>query len=317
MPAYVAFGLRIHSERELPDGVQLASDHVEREPAAPDVTIRLAPAQGTATPSSEGALDGWYEFAPERHRFGWPEVGSVEIERGRDVLVRPLTDVAEGLVEHVLLGPVMADILLSRGLVPLHASASCVEGGAVAFVGRSGQGKSTLAAALHRKGQLAHADDLLAVPVEVGGTAREQDTHGVPEVPFGISRIKLNPDSALSTGENPDGMPPVYAGVAKRSKVILWTNERPALPLRAIYRVLDGDEIAITKLDPRKALFEVYRNCFRVEVEQHAVGIAELLRRCASVATRVPCFDLVRPRDLARLEAVAAAVVEHARALPS
>lgn len=298
MPAYVAFGLRIHSERELPDGVLLGS---EDSASLPDVTIRWAPEEGTAVAPSESELDGWFEFGPELHRFGWPELGSVEISRGREVLVRPVHDPAQGLVEHVLLGPVMADILLSRGLLPLHASANCVGDAAVAFVGRSGQGKSTLAAALHRAGHQAHADDLLAVPSE-----------GEPLVPFGISRIKLNPDSARSVGDDPEAMPFVYSGVSKRTKVILSDLARPPRCLRGIYRLLDGPDLSITKVDPRKALFELYKNCFRVEVEQHALGLSELLRRCAAVATRVPVFDLVRPRDLAQLDRVVSAVVEHA-----
>ena len=262
MPAYVAFGLRIHTERELPDGVQAASFV-----SAPDVTIRWAEAQGSASASEHG----WYEFSPELHRFGWPEVGTVEIRAARtgaepaqhQVTVHPVVDVAAGLAEHVLLGPVIADILLSRGFLPLHASANCVSDQVVAFVGRSGQGKSTLAAALHRLGQDAHADDLLAVPGE-----------GEPRVPFGISRIKLNPDSARSTGEDPSALPVVYAGVEKRSKAILWDHTRSARPLCAIYRVLDGDALSIRRMDPRAAVLELVRNCFRVEVEQHAVGLA-------------------------------------------
>ncbi len=303
MPAYVAFGLRIQAERELPDGVQAASFV-----SAPDVTIRWAEAQGSASASEPG----WFEFSPGLHRFGWPEVGTVEIRAVRvgvegaqhQVTVHPVVDVAAGLVEHVLLGPVIADILLSRGFVPLHASANCVSDQVVAFVGRSGQGKSTLAAALHRLGHDAHADDLLAVPGA-----------GEPRVSLGISRIKLNPDSARSTGDDPSGLPVVYAGTEKRSKAILSDRRRPARPLRAIYRVLDGDALSIRRLEPRVALLELVRNCFRVEVEQHAVGLGELMRRAAHVATRVPMFDLVRPRDLTQLERVARAVSEHANSV--
>src|SRR5262245_20997756 len=109
MPAYVAFGLRIHSERELPDGVQLSSSDSSSQ--SPDVTIRWASAEGAAVAPSADAVDaslaggparfdGWFEFAPALHRFGWPEVGSVEIRDGREVLVRPVCDVAQGLVEH-------------------------------------------------------------------------------------------------------------------------------------------------------------------------------------------------------------------------
>src|SRR4051794_7246833 len=113
----------------------------------------------------------------------------------------------EGIARHVEPGVGLVQFLDHQ---TLHASANCVADSVVAFVGRSGQGKSTLAAALHQAGHLAHADDLLAVPGD-----------GDLRAPFGISRIKLNPDSARSVGDDPSAMPLVYPGVSKRSKVIL------------------------------------------------------------------------------------------------
>jgi hypothetical protein len=300
----LAFGLRIQSERELPEGVLRAP--ATDDAAMPDVTIRWAPARGEPyVPGPEGDEPaGWYEFAEGVHRFGWAELGSVEIFSGRDIVVHPLTRVAEGLVEHVLLGPVIADVLLGLGTVPLHASANVVGEGTVAFVGPSGHGKSTLAAALHRAGLSAHADDLLAVPTE-----------GPPLVAFGISRIKLNPDSARQLGDEPSRMPIVYEGIDKRTKVVARQEVPPARPLRAIYRLAEGPALSITRVDPRRALFEIYTNCFRVEVAQHALRAQELLRRCAAVAQRVPLFELRRPKDFSLLPAVVEAVRAHASSL--
>jgi len=59
-----------------------------------------------------------------------------------------------------LLGPVFAFVLRLHGLVPLHASAAVVRGSAVAFVGPGGAGKSTIAAALARKGYAILGDDI-------------------------------------------------------------------------------------------------------------------------------------------------------------
>ena len=50
-----------------------------------------------------------------------------------------------------------------RGLEVLHASAVEVDGGAVAFVGRSGAGKTSLALALCRRGAAFLSDDVLAL----------------------------------------------------------------------------------------------------------------------------------------------------------
>jgi hypothetical protein len=313
LPAYLAFGLRIQSERELPDGVQadlrrvssFSPDSSSSEESETDLTVRWAEPDARVLAMAEaGGDDGWFEFHGDVHRFGWPTVGTFEIFRGREVLVRPQPNAPKGLVEHVILGMVIADVLLTRGFIPLHSSANCVGEGTVAFVGVSGQGKSTMAAAMHQAGYAAHADDLLALPVD-----------SEPLVPFGISRIKLNPDSAQTVGEDPQALSMVYEGIEKRSKIVVLDRERPARPLTAIYRLVDAPEVSIVRVDPRKALFELFSNCFFVEIEMRACGPQELMRRCASVATRVPLFELRRPRDFQRLPEVVEAVATHARSL--
>ena len=299
MPAYLAFGLRIDSERALPSWIIRDTRALTPSGGQSDVTIRWAeecePDAGAAAGDSQ---KGWYDFHPLRHRFGWPQVGVIEVRQGREVVVHPRPDVAEGMVEEVLLGAVMADILLTRGFIPLHASSNYVAGRAIAIVGRSGTGKSTLADALDRDGHPARADDLVAVPTE-----------GPPLVPFSFSRIKLDraPEAATKRGE----FRRRTALRAEKGPGGGVSSLREPLPLAAIYWITDSDSLAVEPVDPRQALFEVYANCFRVEVEQYMLGADELLRRCASVASRVPFFKLHRPRELAKLPQVVDAIVAH------
>jgi hypothetical protein len=237
------------------------------------------------------------------HRFDWPELGSIEIRDARDVTVHPIISVAKGLVEHVLLGAVLADVLLSLGQLPLHASAVQVDGGVAALVGKSGQGKSTLAAALEAQGAQIHSDDLLAVqPANL-------------LVHYGLGRVKLNPDVLSQLGDAPASLPVVYAGIGKRSKLVQAPSDFGAKRLLAIYRIKDGPELRIAPADKRRALFDLFANCFRVEVAQHACGAKEILRRCALVLEHVDLFELYRPRTLEALPAVAQAVRNHAESL--
>ncbi len=53
-----------------------------------------------------------------------------------------------------LLGSVMGAVLHYRGVTPLHGNGFVHEGGAVLVLGNMGVGKSTLAAALVKKGLL-------------------------------------------------------------------------------------------------------------------------------------------------------------------
>lgn len=302
MSIYSAFGLRFDSEIELGSATVQQTTSNESGGPFPSVIVRWG-SHTSPPPPAPLASDGWFEFAGDTHRFGWAQLGIVEIAAAREVRVWPIDDVADGLVEHVLLGAVAADILLTRGLLPLHASANRVNTGVVAFAGRSGSGKSTLAAAMHASGHDAHGDDLIAVPCS-----------GQPLVHCGVSRIKLNPDSALATGTDPQALRHVYSGIEKRSLRVRFPNTEP-LPLRAVYRIVDDANISIVPVNPARSVFELLANCFRVEVEQHACGVQELLRRAAAVSESVPMFELRRPRDLARLTDTVSAVGEHAESL--
>lgn len=62
-----------------------------------------------------------------------------------------------------LLGPVMGMVLNLRETPTLHGSAVALEGRAVAFIGESGAGKSTTAAAFAQRGQPVLTEDIVAL----------------------------------------------------------------------------------------------------------------------------------------------------------
>lgn len=93
-------------------------------------------------------------------------VGDVRFERIA-VHLHPGAD--EDLLPVLIAGALLAMHLMLRGELVLHASAVQAGGRAVAFVGRSGMGKSTLAAALCEQGCGLVSDDLLRVDRAAGG----------------------------------------------------------------------------------------------------------------------------------------------------
>lgn len=64
---------------------------------------------------------------------------------------------------HLLLDQVLPLIVASRDCLALHASVVAVAGGAMVFLGATGNGKSTLAAALGRRGHAVLSDDCCVV----------------------------------------------------------------------------------------------------------------------------------------------------------
>src|SRR5207237_1442435 len=98
----------------------------------------------------------------------WQGVGAFQITHGREITVEPAPGVEARALRLFLLGPALALLLSQRGLLVLHASAVAVEGRAIAFLGESGQGKSTTAAAFLAHGHTVVADDVLAVRIDDG-----------------------------------------------------------------------------------------------------------------------------------------------------
>ena len=81
----------------------------------------------------------------------------------RAVEICPDPELDPGMLAPLLEGPVISGILALDGECVLHASAVEVEGRALAFVGGSGQGKSTLATLLCLGGASLVSDDVLRV----------------------------------------------------------------------------------------------------------------------------------------------------------
>jgi len=71
--------------------------------------------------------------------------------------------------QRLLFAQVLPLACVLQGVEVLHASAVAVDGGVIALVGGSGQGKSTVAAALIARGAAFVTDDALAVETSAGG----------------------------------------------------------------------------------------------------------------------------------------------------
>lgn len=123
---------------------------------------------------------GWLANATREVRAGWDERGCALDVAGVGAFFVPhgggppqTARVASGAnddeVMQALLGPAKILALALRGVFCLHASAAARAGRAVACVGQSGQGKSTLAAYLRGAGWARLADDILPVRVAAHG----------------------------------------------------------------------------------------------------------------------------------------------------
>ena len=113
----------------------------------------------------------WTEFyrADGRYLLRFPGLADFEIsEDGTEVFAYPVRDVDEATVEHLYINQVVPLALSRQGKPAFHASVVTVPGGSIAFLGKTGMGKSTLAAsfALHDSAFL--TDDALIIEESAG-----------------------------------------------------------------------------------------------------------------------------------------------------
>src|SRR5881396_895761 len=286
---YRAYGLLVRSALALPE--------LEPDEGVPEVEIRLGPAvrsERTRRDASVRATARWI-------RLRWGCVGTFTVREGREIVVCPAQDADERAVRLYLLGPSLAALLHQRGLLTLHASGVAVDGAAIAFLGASGWGKSTIAGALLAHGYALVADDVMAV--DFSGTR--------PTVTPGYPLLKLWPDVAAALGEQPDKLPRLRSDLEKRGCRLERGFAAAALPLRRIYVLGEHGRPALELLRPADAIIELIRHTYGV-CALAPVQPAQRFRQCGRLATEVAVRRLRVARSLASLSELAHVVAEDA-----
>jgi hypothetical protein len=288
---YTAYGLGISSVLPLPELMPGAS------PA--DVAIR----RGTVdrSPAEAASPRPCFRATAEEAGLHWAQVGTLLIRRGEEIVVEPIPDVDKHLFRLYILGPALALLLHQRGFLVLHASAVAVEGGAVAFLGGSGWGKSTMAAALHKRGHAIVTDDVLAVDAGSGGS---------PIVLPGFPRLKLWPDAAASLGDVPEMLPRLHPSWEKRSRRDSRGFPQKPLPLERVYVLAEGTHPEIEAIQPQEAFVELVRHSFVARLLQATGAATTHFYQCAELVRAVPIRRLRAPRALSALPDLARLIEE-------
>ena len=181
----------------------------------------------------------------------------------------------------------MAAILYQRGILPLHASAVVLAAGAVAFLGPSGLGKSSLATAFVKDGEALITDDVLAVRL---------DERGAPLAFPGASGLRIPPKTwellgsagLRKIGEDPDGklLAVPEAGVA-----------REPLPLRAVFLLERGDSLAAVPMSGLELLGRLRRLVARPQIPKALGAESTVFGILSPITEQVPAWRLRRPEQ--------------------
>jgi hypothetical protein len=233
----------------------------------------------------------------ESVRIRWKDHFEFHVSaRGECVRWRRLTIVHDEVLFTYLLNQVLSHCMVAKGMEPLHATCVVVDGMAMAFLGDTGYGKSTLAAAFLKRGYPLLTDDLLMLHFV---------SSGVLAFPS-LARLKLHPDSSDATMNSRRSMPMNNF----TTKMILPLGQMEhvshSVPLRAVYVLPTrhgSTTICIRRATGHRALIPIVRNTFNTMwlTEPRLVRQFAFASRLASA---VPIRYLSFPRQLEALPRV-------------
>lgn len=220
----------------------------------------------------------------------------------------PIPDIPEETISHLFLDIVTPLILTQLASLVLHASAVSISGEVIAFLGGTGQGKSTITASLGQKGFPVLTDDCLVI--------EEKDNRflGIPLYPS----LRLWPE-VVSALFNPIPRLPRVAHYTEKMRLGMGENLLPfsALPvsLHRLY-VLDRHPetemsrgIFFDTLSPSDAFMETVKHPYRLEIEFRN----KLQKEFEVLGRLVNSIDIRRiryPRDFGILPKVCEAILE-------
>ncbi|MEN3972769.1 hypothetical protein WJS89_08830 [Sphingomicrobium sp. XHP0235] len=285
-----AFGLRFASDLALPE--------LRDATGAADARILL---ERTAEPPPKDEM--WWSIDADATLMLSLDDLRYTVASGERIEIIAGDDVPDHEIRVWLLGRAMSALLLQRGFLLVHANAVAFGAGeAAAVLGESGDGKSTLAAALLAAGVEPLCDDLLAIRFDDAGDAW---------VAPGVPRIKLGPAAAKVLGIDISDAPEVGGGMNKRQLALdLERSWDRSFRLTRLYRLERGD-LAIEPLKGREAAAALLDNLFWPELQAVMPGQEGRFVQAMRLADRCACFVFRRPFALDRLVQGRDALVAH------
>ena len=276
--SYAAYGLSIRSEIELPELPVV-------EILDADVEIRA----GAVPESLPGAVqihEHWH-VSPGALLFSSGCAGRFLITGGNRIEVDRTPGCDIDTFRMALTGTGFASLLHQRGYLTLHASAVRVGNGAAILAGRSGVGKSTLAAGLSLRGHDLIADDVAAINAPDGGRAvirPSYPTHRLWE--DGIAALGI--DNGRGRRVRPE---------LQKFHVPAGSFCTSTLPVAHVFFLSadNGDGVRISKLSPadglKRLLDVVFRRRIAYAQGRHAADFAVT----SQIARCTPMHLIQRP----------------------
>ena len=255
----------------------------------------------------------WTEFhrSADGYLLRFPDLADFEVSAdGSAVIAHPAIDTDEVTLEHLYINQLVPLALSRQGRPAFHASVVTVPGGAVAFLGKTGMGKSTLAASFALDDAQFLTDDALIVD-ESGETCLALPSHG---------SLRLWDDSvdALVGDKTPTAGAISYSSKTRLLAGDGLSHRNEPVPLLAAYLLERGlergeaDNTAIRPLAGGERHMAWVENSFLLDIEDREL-LAQHFDWTHRISSAVPTFALDYPRDYGILPQVHHAIRQHVR----
>ena len=278
---------------------------IQQERATPHpVTIRL----GDISHDLPGAVEVDPDcFAtPSQYFLRIQGTARYLVTNGREIVVSPEADANPLDVRAWLLGNIFVALCHQRGLLPLHACAVSSEPlngrqGVVAFLARSGQGKSSLAAHLAQRGFRVLADDVCLID-----PTPADEILVIPSSPW----LKLWRNSLQNLGRQAEGLERVLSEHDKYRLPLEAACKRE--PIRKLVFLESSEEsssaIRMEEVPRVKAVPLLMNLTHQAYVLEATGQLQETFLRCGRVLSQARAYRLTRPWGLDHLPSTADAV---------
>lgn len=263
--------------------------------------------------------DLWLSFARlgSDYFLRFPEYADFLITSdGSEIRCHPAKkDIPQETLRHLLLDQVIPLLLSLRADLVLHGSAVLLPAGAIAFLGSSGHGKSTLAATFSTQNYPLLTDDFLVV--------KEKDERFMATPSYPGLRLWDDVPTEIF-GSVPELRPVAHYTVKKRfgpDNGRLPFASSPA-PLAAAFVLASPEEdqnqtqVRLTRLSLRESFMELVKHAYLLRASDRG-RLEAGFEFVGRVVARLPVHRLSYPRDFSRLgevrETILAAVKDVGR----
>jgi hypothetical protein len=254
----------------------------------------------------EGGKEAWAHFArtSEGYLLRFPSCGDFFLSADPlRIQCRPLPSLPEVTVRHLLLDQVIPLVLSRRESIVLHASAVLTTHGVIAFAGKSGQGKSTLAASFAQMGCAIVSDDCLVLRAKHGTWI------ALPSYPG----VRMWPSTAEElVGKNTFTADVAHYTVKRRvSDTDLLPFANSPAPIKRLFFLADETStVSIQRLAPARAFVSLVEFAYNLDI-QDAAFLRRQFDAVGQLTEDIPAYAIHFRRQFASLPAVWDTVLNH------